>query len=117
MYYGQRKQTKNGSVKFIICDKEDLRRWNQSVQNTGNKQKQQQQPALYTKTPREISVTRNKHRQTTQFSYTCNVTYTKEIRTCSTGINPTNARFLGLKIKRRTLTSHCGTGGKCTQPA
>ena len=48
---------------------------------------------------------------------TCNVTYTKEIRTCSTGINPTNARFLGLKIKRRTLTSHCGTGGKCTQPA
>ena len=37
--------------------------------------------------------------------------------TCSLGINPTNARFLGLNIKRRTLTSHWGTGGKCTHPA
>ena len=37
--------------------------------------------------------------------------------TCSLGINPTNARFLGLNIKSRTLTSHWGTGGKCTHPA
>ncbi|RMX49732.1 hypothetical protein pdam_00008602, partial [Pocillopora damicornis] len=28
------------------------------------------------------------------------------------GIKPTKARFFGLKINRRTLTSHCGTGGK-----